>query len=260
MLKFKFTLVASCLLALSPSLVRADPTGVTGATEMTQMLNNVELGGIFGKQVATVAQLAQSYAVQLNQLREQILAGLPIPATTVIRTIQGVNAELTAVNKYVDGLKRAGSTVEQLKTIMDARRVEASIKNMTLVDYLTKESAKIQQGDARARQRLDTEKAITEQATEDLNIAKQLSTQIQGTAGVQQSVSLLNTQINRMIQQQARMTQIMANATGTEQADRMNRELADREKAAQLAREMHEAHKASIATQRANLRELGTGK
>lgn len=204
------------------------------ATEFTQALNNVELVAQVKQSVLTVKQLVASYLVQYKHLQEAILAGIPIPAGEVIRTVQGVRNEINAAQRYMDDLKRVGSSVDQIKSKMDQRAVEAQLSNLTFEQYVAREKAKIADGDARARQRLDAEQMALDQANEDMALAQEHSAAIAGTVGIHESMGLLNTQINRLITQNARMSAMMAQQIGRQEHQKINDDIIARQQHLEL--------------------------
>jgi hypothetical protein len=211
------------IMAMTMGLPRiaSSASAVVGATEVTQWLNNGELVTGVAKQAQTVTQLAQTHIQVLEQVRQQVLAGKQLVGGDLLKSLGSINAEISAVTKYKAQLQNAGASVQQLASAMDARRVEANVKNLPLSDYLKQEAAKIADGDKRAKQRLEAEKHYAQLADDDLIAAKEMSEKITGTEGMHQAISLLNTSVNKMIQQNARMLQIMAYQAGSAESDRL---------------------------------------
>lgn len=214
---FRSAVVAACMAASLPSHAAG---GAGMATEFTQLANNVELAAGVSQQIKTVAQLAQQYALQLKQFEQQWLAGLPTQAMTVYSTIQGVQKELAAVSRYQQSLVQAGSSVQQLQTLIAQRQAQAKLANMPFDQYVAVQSALIERGDLRAKQRLSNESEVMAQVNEDLSFAREQSGKISGTLGVHQAVNLLNKQMNRMVLQNARVLALMAQERGTEAAEK----------------------------------------
>lgn len=253
----KFSLIkmiGATSVALACLGAKASPGGVGGATEVTQIANNVELVAQVGQQIKTVNQLIQSYVIHYKSLKEHIMAGLPIDPSEVIRTVNGVQMEINQLRAYSDSLQRAGSSTAQLKAILDTRNVEASIKGLTFQNYVAAERAKILAGDKRSVQRLQTEEALTAKANEDLQNARDLSAKISDTAGVHEGVAQLNTHMNLMIQQNARMLQVLAYQTGTQDSDA--RKAADDQKEMVLKSNVN-VNEAYQTTRQRQMRALG---
>lgn len=231
-----------CALAVA-SIAACPPAraagGVTGvATEMTQMMNNAELAMGVTQQTKIVAKQALEYIAQLEQLKHQMLAGLSTNPQKVISTMAGVDKEVVAVRKYLESVKRAGASVEQLTTIIDQRQMQARITGRTLQEYLNYEGALIQRGDERARQRLSNESRVIEDVNKDLQFAAEQSYEIPATLGTHQAIGLLNKQINRTIVQNARMLTLMAQAQGTDAAEKAHWENVKRDAALQFEQDI----------------------
>lgn len=219
--------------------VQSHAAGGGMATEFTQVANNVELATGVSQQIKTVAQLAQQYAVQLQQFKEQLLAGAPTQVMSVVSTIDGVRKELAAVGRYQQSLVQAGSSVQQLQTLISQRQAQAKLANMPFEQYVAVQAAMIERGDLRAKQRLKNETEVMSQVNEDLSFASQQSSQISGTLGVHQAVNLLNKQMNRMVLQNARVLTLMAQERGSEAAEREHEKNVSREAVQNLTTDLN---------------------
>lgn len=216
MLRFN-SIVVAVALASNVSLVHAG-AATGGATEVTQIANNVELIAQVSEQMKTVKTLVDTYLLDIKKYYELVQAGLALPEEALELTKRGIASELNAVRQYQSSLDRARLSANSLKRIMDQRSVEAKLKKTTFADYIEEERAKIQLGDTRARQRLDHETDVMRGVNEDFAEASAYASEISGTAGVHQSVALLNKQMNRTINQNARLLSMMAYQTGTKEA------------------------------------------
>lgn len=248
MLKSNIAIVALSAFAFFAG--NASATGlVAGATEFTQIANNIEIGFGVEQQIETVAQLVKTYQTTLQVLDQAQRAGKLIKGESIQSSRAALLSEMNSTTRYVTSLANAKASMSDLRSDINQRSVESKIAGLTFRQYVEREAAKVQKGDVRAKQRLATEENLMQQVNEDFEVAKELSGQITQTAGVHESVGLLNSQMNRVIQQNARMTQIMANATGTEQADRMAKETAARDDAVQRIDQADQAHRLSVQQQ-----------
>ncbi|MDO9099469.1 MAG: hypothetical protein Q7V53_01820 [Caldisericota bacterium] len=226
--------VAALLALLSfgaaTSLCRAGAmTG--GSTEVTQILNNVELVAGVQKQAATVSQLAQSYVVQYNQLKEQISAGLKIGGLS----FGDVMKMKSDMESYQNALKTFGTDLANYQNTINVRSIEAKLQNLSLQDYIAREGQKVQSGNDQAKARIQREIAQAEQIKDDIATVRTLGAKIENTDGVHSATQLLNSQMNLMLQQMTRLVSLTSEAQGTDKAAAMAKEAADRQAARSAA-------------------------
>jgi hypothetical protein len=214
---------------------------VAGATEPTQIMNNGELMASVSQQIKTVKTLADSYIIQYKELQQAILAGLPLDPRQVMRTVQEVQAEIQSLKNYTASLEAAGASVGQLKADMEGRFVEAKLGKMTFPQYVSAETERIKKGDARAKQRLDAEQALMVKANADMDFASDQASKISSSDGVHASAQQLNTQMNKLIQQNARISTILAHTAGSTEQYMMNKDLNERKEALVYTREVNNA-------------------
>jgi len=227
MFNIKKGVISLVLLVASHSSFSGAATG--GSTEVTQIANNVELIAQVSEQMKTVKTLVDTYYLNIKKYQEMLLAGFKLPGELVATTRQGILAELEAIERYKNGLENASLSAQRLKQILNARSVESKLRNITFSQYVDEERARIQQGDRRARARIDHEVDVMRAVNEDFQRANEYSGFIDKTTGVHQSVAMLNTQMNRVINQNARMLSMMAYETGTKEAVKQTEEAQGRE-------------------------------
>ena len=196
-----------------------------GATEITQILNNFQLVSQLSRQIATVRQLAQSYVVQYNQLREQILANTKIAGLS-ISDVERMKNDMEA---YQRALNTLGRDLGSLERMFDSRLVEAKLKNMTFSDYLASEATKANDNNQAAKARLERERSMVRQIQDDIVQVKEYGRRVDSTVGVHESTQLLNAQMNLMLQQMTRLLTLTAEAQGSDKAIQLNDEAAARE-------------------------------
>lgn len=238
MLKFELKqIVASICAAFAASAFAGSVAGTGGSTEITQIMNNGELIAQVRQQAATVSQLAQSYVVQYNQLREQILSGTKITGLSIsdVLKIKG------DIEGYQRSLKTLGRDLEGLENMFDARMLEAKLKKMSFNDYIASESARVNSDNQAAKARVARERAMAKQVQDDIVQVKEYGRRVDQTVGVHESSQLLNGQMNLMLQQMTRLVSLTAEAQGSDKAEQLNNEAATRERVFQNAQELKSA-------------------
>lgn len=227
MSKSSFTTVAfaTCLIFAGQSASASGGALTGGSTEITQILNNGELIAQLRQQVATVNQLAQTYVVQYNQLREQILANTKISGLSISDVVKMKND----MEAYQNTLKTLGRDLGGLEQMFDARLVEAKLKNMSFGDYVASEAARVNSDNQAAKARLARERTMVKQVQDDIVQVKEYGRRVDQTVGVHESTQLLNGQMNLMLQQMTRLVAMTAEAQGSDKAQEMNNDAAARE-------------------------------
>ena len=91
-----------------------------GATEMTQLANNSELGSILGQEVEQISNQVKMITNQLNQYKEMIKQGLKLP-TSFINDVTGQLQSLQRAVQQTTGLYQSyGSFADSLRRMLDA--------------------------------------------------------------------------------------------------------------------------------------------
>lgn len=186
------------------------------ATEVTQILNNVELVSKVQQQVKTVDQLVQTYKVQYSQLQELMAAGKQIAGVN-LGDILSITRDLNAYQGVLRGLH---ADLGSMQSVFDTRMAEAKLLNLSAEDYFAREANKIQNKNMVAKARLANEAQVVNQVNQDITLAETYSKRIASTEGVHQSSQLLNYQMNLMAQQLTRLVQMTAQQQGSDLADK----------------------------------------
>lgn len=228
-----------------------------GSTEVTQLLNHGLLSSEIVQSTKTNVQLATSYATQLQQYANQLLqykamlqAGLSPSGVVSALGLQGVVKELNNVLKLRDMVTRLQGNLTSLGDSWTTRFNEASLRRMDWKSYVESEIRAIANKNEMAVGRLKRQQALMESVDEDYKKANEYASQISGTEGVHQSMGLMNAQMNRLIQQNARLTEIFARAHGEDAA---------RKEAEQATNSMSEMAALEAARQKAKKERSGVG-
>lgn len=108
-----------------------------GSSEVTQIMNNVQLVLSYAKQVNMVSQQVKSYNAQLKQLKQLD----PKKAGDLLKGVQGIAAGVDVV-KRIDALAELDGTLEGLSTKMSTLGREGKIAAST-IDMLSKKGHKL---------------------------------------------------------------------------------------------------------------------
>ena len=203
--------------------VRAWPGGaIAGATEPTQILNNLELVKVAMDSAQTAGTVISQYATQLQQYQAQLanlqrLGSLPEGLTS-----DALKSSDDLV-RYRNALQQLYGSLGQQQSLIEQRLAEARLSGGDWRSYLASVSADAANQNQRALERLRYEETVLQQVQSDYRFARDLQTQIPATVGQHQALQLMNAQMNRVVTQNAKLLEVVS-ATVHQQAERDARE------------------------------------
>lgn len=188
------------------------------ATEVTQLLNNAELIKVAMDGATTAAKTVEQYALQLQQYQNMLdntqkLASLPGALGQDSLKALG---DLTA---YKQALTQLTGSLDTQREAIDRRLTEARVSGRTWQEYMGGVAADVASGKQRAIERLKYEDQVIKQVQSDYEFARGLQSQIPATVGQHQSIQMLNTQMNRVITQNAKLLEVVSASIGKQAED-----------------------------------------
>lgn len=216
--------LASAVLALLLLMpLRASPGGViAGATEPTQILNNLELVRVAMDSAQTAGTVISQYTTQLQQYQAQLanlqrLGSLP----------EGLGSDAIKsaddLVRYRNALAQLSGSLGQQQSLIEQRLVEARLSGGDWNSYLATVSADAANQNQRALERLRYEQSVLQQVQSDYRFAREVQSQIPATVGQHQALQLMNAQMNRVVTQNAKLLEVVS-ATVHQQAEKDARE------------------------------------
>lgn len=193
-------------------------SAIDGATEPTQIANNIELALQYAKQIEQYKKQIDQYKTQLLQYERQITDALNVDSALSGLSMSGLNQELGNVRQTQQAFDNLYGTLDNLERDWQARYIDAASMNLPIEDYFAREQDRIRMGNQNAIRRLGNEKRLLDDVEQDYALARQWGSSISGQEGINASLGLLNTQMNRMLQQNARISRILAQANGSDKA------------------------------------------
>jgi conjugal transfer/entry exclusion protein len=207
--KLFINLVICAAIALQPFTGFAGSVaGTGGSTEVTQLLNNAQLIKVQADGAVTAAKQIQAYLLQLQQYQTQVL-NLKSLASLPAGLSPDVLSQIQQLSSYKDALTALQGDLTSQGTILNQRLAEARLSGLSWNDYLQNVSSDVAMHQGRAVQRLQYEQSVLKQVNSDYDFARNLQPAITGTEGLQQSTQMLNSQMNRVVTQNAKMIEVM---------------------------------------------------
>lgn len=191
----KTALVLAAVCAFSaPGLHAGSVMGNGGALEVTQWLN----GSILGKQLVEVGTTAKTVVDTLGVVRRTYEE-----AQRQGKALMNVGELLTVlkeIESYKSQVRRVMSDVEGMEKAFSARSLEATLARLPFDKYLERQAKLLKDGDVSVRGRIDRERELIAATNADIELAKKMGDKIAGQAGMHESIGLLNSQMNALLQ------------------------------------------------------------
>ena len=178
----------------------ANATGaIAGATEITQILNNSQLlMQVIEAKSQTVAQVKQLYELYKTAERE-VLHLKSIGSDVARLATMAKEKDLKNLMKMINLTESIYGDVSGLGTRLETRYQEAYNQGLSIKDYILNEGKKVERKEKQAVARVQQEQSIIDNLKDDLNDISNLATKIPLSEGTQQSMGLMNTQLNTKI-------------------------------------------------------------
>lgn len=241
--------LATLTLAVSMSVNAGG--AVAGATEFTQIMNNAQLVGVNMSTAQSAMTQLDQYMLQIKQWEMQVrniqgMAQVPDSVQSAIAGYQKIAQTRQAVERLYGNLEKQSSA-------MNSRFDEARLLNMPWSEYSKRVATDAANGNQAARDRLAYESSVMDQVAESYETARKMGEQVPTTQGVHQALQLMNNQMNRLLVQNTKMTELLAQtmANGGRGAAQMSEE--QRKKAAwQKIADDYEAERKNIDDRQRN--------
>lgn len=189
---------------------------VVGATEITQILNNIQLLKVSMDSALTATTTVKKYMVQLDQYKNQMINTVGVDPSALAANVRDLNTTYQQVASYERALSGLGGSLDAQSKMYDRRLLEAKLKNLSFKDYAVQASEDARLGNERAKARLENEQAILRQVDADYAFAREKQSEIPAALGHQQSLGLMNSQMNKLVTQNAQVIAILARAQNQE--------------------------------------------
>jgi type IV secretion system protein TrbJ len=200
----------SMLQAVAIAIALSSPVSAMAwgkASEYTQILNKLQLVKVASHAAKSARAEVSALAVQNKQYGIDVANNArfgSMPSNTPHSDKS--QADLAAYVKALDSLH--GSLEEQEK-MMEARMTEARLSGLTWEQYTERVHADAQNQNKRAISRMQYEASVLEQVKSDYDAARSFEPMIENSVGTQQSLQVMNKQMNRLVLQNAKLTETL---------------------------------------------------
>lgn len=206
---------------------------VGGASEWTQIFNNIELNMQTADGAQTAMATMQTYLTQLQQLRYAMENSARIDrgrnATDYLRILDEIRRAKASYEAY----GKVKGSLDQQTAAMQLRVTEARLRGQSWDQYRNTVAKDVDEGNAYEIARLQREQDILDQTARDAEDAASKGTEIDSQVGHMQSLQMTNRQLNQVIVQNGKMTEVLV---GLRQQSG-EKSLADKRREADAARQ-----------------------
>lgn len=204
--------------------------------------------------VKSTAQQVTSYSTQLQQYRAQLQNLIPIDAAKAQMLLADNALKMRDATAASQSLQQLYGSVANLQGTFQQRLDMASALKMTWSQYQQYERSRIASNQEDAVQRAKEELRVAQRVNDDYQFAKDAADRIPNTAGTQESLQLMNLQMNRMLTQNAEVIQGLQSALAsqnsanqmTQKNARAQRDLSERQYFKDLGTARQSAEKAAL--------------
>lgn len=207
---------------------------VAGATEPTQIMNNIELIKVALDGATTAKKTVEQYVLQIQQYQNMLTNTMQLAALPSGLAQDALKA-YTDLMSFKQALTQLQGSLSQQQQAIERRVTEAKLSGKSWQGYLAEVAADVAKNQKRAVERLKYEEQVLQQVQSDYTFARNLQSQIPATVGQHQSLQMLNTQMNRVITQNAKMLEVVSASIGRQaeedalQAEGLARSAQDRD-------------------------------
>ncbi len=166
----------------------------------------------------TVTELTKGNVTQLQQLLQQQMMNQGIDVAALSGYASQIKQQITSQQNFVSAAQQLYGDMSTVQANLQNRFNQAKVAGLSWQQYVTQESANSQAGNQAAIQRAQVDAFAIQKVNDDYGAVQQYESQIPASAGLQQSLQLLNSQMNRVITQNAQVLHLLAQKDLADQA------------------------------------------
>lgn len=199
-------------LAMVSLTAHAGGAATGGATEWTQLMNQLELTKVSSDSAMTSVATVQSHITQLEQFRVQLKNAVGVDPAVINAQINQVNAELNKWRYYqskIDGLR---GSLGQQQAAIDQRVTEARLSGGSWDQYVSQKRALVGREAEIEKARREREQQILARTNEDAAFVQDVGAQINASESERRDFAIMNQQLSRLITQNNTVIELLVDA------------------------------------------------
>lgn len=207
------------VLALATLLVSTPAFPLASGSVVFDPTNWAENGITSAKSIAAVAKQAEQYVVQVKQWENEIKQLQNFKPEVVLGLLAKNSVEMKNAVELLGAVNKLYGSVSTVQENFSSRLQTAKALGMTWQSYTKYEEGRIVRNQDQAMVKAKEEIRAMERVKQDYEFAREIEAKIPETAGMHESMTLMNTQLNRMITQNAAVIQALNTAAGGRTAE-----------------------------------------
>ncbi len=196
------------------------PTG--GATEVTQLLNHVELASSVSQQATMVGQNATAQLTRISQLANQIKNLVQLPQNLLAQTLAPYQQQIGDLKSVVQAVGSLQSAAAQTQALLSNGISEMNTTGMSPLQWLNAYINLAQQQGGQYKQQLDSDLDTLSNLSQQAQHLQTLSAQIPQVSGNVQGLQLLNQQANLLGGEMVELRGLVQRQVVTQEQDKLS--------------------------------------
>jgi len=211
--------------ALVPSVEAGTFTG--GATELTQILNNIELilSGI--DNATTAAATVNQYSMQIQQYRNQLVNTAGIDPGRLSSQLNTLTSSYDQLTNYRNILTRTNGSLNSQLESWQQRFSTAKLAGRTLKEQLEVEANLRAARNSTALERAKRDEQIMQEVNSDIAELRQAEADIPKSEGMNESIQNMHRSLNKIAYQNTKMIELLAEGNATARTNNMDRNISE---------------------------------
>lgn len=202
------------LLLLAASLCAPNARAAWAVIDFSNLVQNIQ----------QALYSIQQYQIQVQQYVSMVRNLQQLDPSQVARMTLGGIDEVQQATRLMSQVQDLYGSTQNMQRRINERAVAARRQNMTWEQYLDDQAARRRAGDQEANRRVQDDLQLLQRVSQQASTVQDLGSRVTGTDGMQQSLAVLNSQVNVMLQQNNAMLRVVAEdrveQRGVEQAAR----------------------------------------
>jgi conjugal transfer/entry exclusion protein len=197
--------------------------GGGGGSIVYDPTNHAENMVTAARSVYAETQRATQIYNQLNQYRHMLAQSQGIDQTVLYGLLNQNGEDLRMMQTYIGSMSTLIGDSSKLKEMALNRAVDWGNSGLSFEEYAKRESDRIAGGDRRRAQLQVAELSALQSVNRDVEYVQQVQRQIPG-ATANQSAEIMNSQLNRLVAQNATVIQLHAADRASQRADAISKD------------------------------------
>lgn len=217
-----FAIVMAMGVLISAPMVRAG-TFTGGATEWTQIMNNVELLKMGVDSAQTAVTTVNQYQMQIEQYRNQLINTAGIDPMRLNAQLNSLNTSYQQLSNYRNQILRTSGSMSSQVDAWDQRYSTAKVAGRTLKEQLDAEAKLREARNGSALERAKRDEQIMQELNNDIDQLRQAEADIPKSQGMNESIQNMHRTMNKIAYQNTKMIELLVEGNAANRNSNLDR-------------------------------------